>query len=103
MAMSSKRIIPAIIACLSVAGCNTAGTHIGDEDPGMGEAVKYDAALQTINPAPVYGPDAAQPGSNGAKGAAAVKRYRTDQVIEPVSVQTTIGSEGSMVSSGGPH
>jgi len=46
----------------------------------IGEAVKYNAAIQTINPAPVYTAEAAQPGSNGAKGEKAVERYRTDKV-----------------------
>lgn len=72
----------AILAVFALAGCNTTNTHIGDEDPGMGEAVKYNAALQTINPAPVYTAQDAQPGSSGVQGAAAVERYRTDKVNE---------------------
>jgi hypothetical protein len=49
-------------------------------DHGMGEAVKYDMALQTINPQPVYGPNALQPGYSGEKASEATKRYRKDQV-----------------------
>jgi hypothetical protein len=92
--MFSRRIralIP-VIGLAALAGCNTMNTHIGDEDPGMGEAVKYNAALQTINPTPVYPPTAAQPGDNGAKGQAAVKRYRTDAVKPVETMQTTSGS-----------
>lgn len=75
-----------------LAACTTTHSHIGDEDPAFGEAVKYDTALQTINPDPVYPPGAAQPGANGAVGQAAVKRYRTDTVKEVQQSQTTSGS-----------
>jgi len=103
--MFSRRIrawMP-IIGVVALAGCNTANTHIGDEDPGMGEAVKYDAALQTINPTPVYPPTAAQPGSNGEVGAKAVKRYRTDSVKQVQTMQTTSGSASSGMSASTPH
>lgn len=92
--MFSRRIraLIAVIGLAALAGCNTMNTHIGDEDPGMGEAVKYNAALQTINPTPVYPATAAQPGDNGAKGQAAVKRYRTDAVKPVETMQTTSGS-----------
>jgi hypothetical protein len=76
-------------------------THYGDEDPGMGEAVKYNSALQTINPTPVYSADSSQPGSNGEVGAAAVKRYRTDKVKQPESLGTSSGGSGAGMSSGG--
>ena len=99
--MSSRLMLGA--AALLLAGCNTVNTHIGDEDPYLGEAVKYNAALQTINPDPAYGPDAAQPGSNGAKGAEAVKRYRTDKVKEVETMQTTSGTGANSGSSSTPH
>ena len=64
-------------------------------DPGLGEAVRYDLAIQTINPDPVYPEDGAQPGDNGEKGAEAVKRYRkgetTDLKIESTSSSTSSG------------
>jgi hypothetical protein len=87
---------------LFLAGCNTANTHIGDEDPFLGEAVKYNAAIQTINPTPVYPAGAAQPGDNGAKGQAAVKRYRTD-TVKPVETMTTSSSGGGSSGGSGPH
>ena len=71
-------IVPA--AGLALAGCNTAHKVIGQEDPFMGESVRYNAAVQTINPDPIYPEGSAEPGESGAKGAAAVQRYRTDQV-----------------------
>jgi hypothetical protein len=101
MAMSCKRFWIAGAALAALSGCNTMQSHIGDEDPAMGEAVKYDAAIQTINPTPVYSANSAQPGSSGAKGAAAVKRYRTDQVKSVETMQTTSGGAG--MSGGGPH
>jgi predicted small secreted protein len=82
-------------ATFALAGCNTVHKHIGEEDPAFGEAVKYDTALQTVNPDPVYPANAAQPGASGDKGAHAVKRYRTDAVKAVESEQTTAGSTGS--------
>jgi hypothetical protein len=84
-----------VVGLIALAGCNTANTHIGDEDPGMGEAAKYNAALQIINPTPIYPPTAAQPGSNGDVGAHAVKRYRTDAVKPVETMQTTSGGASS--------
>ena len=65
------------------------------EDKAFGEAVKYNNAIQTINPAPVYAEQGAQPGDNGDKGAQAVKRYRTDKVKEVETMGTTSGTAGS--------
>ena len=104
--MSSNRLLVAAAACGALVGCNTLSSpnrNIGAEDPYMGEAVRYNAAVQTINPDPVYAEDASEPGANGAKGAAAVKRYRTDQVNARhksesrtnSGISTTSGSGGS--------
>lgn len=95
--MSCKRVrLPlSIAAVITLAGCNTANSHIGDTDPFMGESVKYNAAIQTINPEPVYPPDGALPGDSGVKGAAAVKRYRSDQVKRVETMGTTSSSGGS--------
>jgi predicted small secreted protein len=92
MAMSSK-ILCAILPIFVVAGCNTT-KNIGQEDPAVGESVKYNAAVQTVNPDPVYPAGAAQPGDSGVKGAAAVKRYRTDAVKQVEVMQTTSGTSG---------
>ena len=102
--MSSSRIraLVPIVGLIALAACNTANTHIGDEDPGMGEAVKYNAAIQTINPAPVYPAAAAQPGANGDVGAKAVKRYRTDTVKPVETTQTSSGTSSSGMSTT-PH
>jgi type IV pilus biogenesis protein CpaD/CtpE len=92
--MSCKVVLIAS-ACLALCACGTVNKNIGQEDPAFGEAVKYNAAMQIINPAPVYGPDGAQPGDNGNLGANAVKRYRTDQVKKLEAMGTTSGSGGS--------
>ena len=93
--MSSK-ILGAALALL-LAGCNTAHSVIGSEDRRLGEAVKYDLAIQTINPDPVYPPGSALPGGDAAKAAAATKRYRTDAVkaVEEQKTSTSTTGGGS--------
>ena len=95
--MSCKRVRLAlsIAAIVALGGCNTVNSHIGDTDPFLGEAVKYNAAIQTINPTPIYPAEAAQPGDVGEHGAKAVKRYRNDQVKDVDTMSTTSGSTGS--------
>jgi len=88
----SSRLLAISLATLGLCGCSTVHKNIGQEDPGFGETVKYNAALETINPAPVYGPNGAQPGGNGDIGAQAVKRYRSNQVKQVESMGTTSGS-----------
>lgn len=95
--MSFDRIRTSIVLASTamLAACNTANSHISDEDPGFGESVKYDQAIQTVNPNPVYTPGGAVPGDNGTKGQAAVKRYRTEAVKAVEASQTTAGATGS--------
>ena len=97
--MSSKLLLIAG-AALALGACNTVNKNIGMEDPAFGEATRYNAAVQIINPDPVYQAGDAQPGDSGAKGAAAVKRYRTDAVKQVEAIETTSGSSGS---SSGPR
>ena len=99
----SCKWVPIAAAALCLAACNTADSHIGGEDPFVGEAAKYNAALQTINPAPVYSADSAQPGSNGDKGQNAVKRYRKDQVKQVEMMETTGSSGGGSGGGSTPH
>jgi hypothetical protein len=101
--MFSKGKWIALAAVWALAACNTANTHIGDEAPFVGEAVKYNAAVQTINPDPIYPEGSALPGDNGDKGAAAVKRYRTDSAKPIETMQTTGGSSGSGSSGSSPQ
>lgn len=99
--MSFKPLLIGAAACAALAGCNTANKHIGEEDPFLGEAVKYNAAAQIINPEPVYAEGAAEPGSNGHKGAEAVKRYRRNEVKQVEMMETTAGSSSG--SGSGPR
>ncbi|HET7708789.1 MAG TPA: hypothetical protein VFK50_04545 [Sphingomicrobium sp.] len=90
--MSSRRLLVAPLTLVLLAGCDTIYPQSGSPDPGFGEAVKYNAAIQTIDPAPVYDENGSQPGDSGAKGAAAVKRYRTDAVKPVETISTSSGS-----------
>jgi len=56
-------------ALLAAAGC-------APVDPGFGEAVRYDMAIQTVDPDPVYPADGAKPGDHGVKAQQATERYR---------------------------
>lgn len=95
-----SRLIGAASVLLLAAGCNTVDPRTGSVDRSFGEAVAWNKAVQTINPDPVYTADATQPGSDGAKGAAASQRYRTDKVkqVERIGTSSTSGS-----GSGGPQ
>ena len=99
--MSSKMLVLTFPAVLLLASCNTVNQSTGAMAPGLGEAVKYDNAIQTINPEPVYAQGGAQPGANGELGQKAVQRYRTDAVKAVKSEQTTMGTGGSGGGSGG--
>ena len=85
--MSYKIALTAIAAGLAAA-CTPV-------DPGFGEAVKYDMAIQTINPDPVYPVEAALPGSSGTAAAAAAERYRKGTVKPIERITSTEGSGGS--------
>jgi type IV pilus biogenesis protein CpaD/CtpE len=74
-----------------LAGCSAV-------DPGLGEAQRYNMAIQTVNPDPVYPEDGAQPG-DGEKGANAVKAYRKGETKELKVEQTSNISLGG----GGPQ
>lgn len=85
MRFDAKLIVPA--AALAVAGCTPV-------DPGMGEALRYDMAVQTVNPDPVYAEDALQPGYHGEKAQKATERYRKGTVKPPRALSTSSGSSG---------
>lgn len=91
--------IDAIMSRLTIAGLALAAGGCTAVDPGMGETVQRQIAVQTINPAPDY----AEPyeSANGEKMAAAVQRYRSDRVKPPKSIRTTSGSGASSGGSGG--
>ena len=90
----SSRLLSLATAALALGACSTMNKPIGAEDVALGETVKYNAAVQTVNPDPVYQEGDAQAGDSGAKGAAAAKRYRSDAVKPVESMATTSGSSG---------
>lgn len=94
--MSSK-LLAALPATLMLAACQHGPVSSASmsPDPAFGESVKYNAAIQTIDPDPVYAEGGAQPGGSGVKGSEAVKRYRTDAVKGVETISTSSGGGGS--------
>jgi hypothetical protein len=90
--MSSKLTV-VLLAVPFLAACETVHPVSESTDPGFGEAVKYNAAVQTLNPEPVYAAGGALPGQNGQRAAEATKRYRSGQVKQ-VEAQGTGASSG---------
>lgn len=91
--MSSRlKLLLATTAIAVLGGCAAV-------DPGMGEAAKYNQLAQTINPDPVYPPDALQPGSDGVHAQKATERYRKDAVK---AVQVMSSATGGGASGGSP-
>ena len=84
---SEPRWLIAALVALAAAGC-------AQVDPGMGEAVKYNQAIQTVNPDPVYPPSAARPGDSGTTAAAAAERYRKGTVkpVEKITISSGTSS-----------
>lgn len=90
--MYCKRLLP--LAALTLAACGTTHGDTISADVGLGESVKYNAAVQTVNPDPVYAEgQGAQPGDSADRGVAAVERYRRGAVT-PVEEVTTTSSSG---------
>lgn len=83
------RLILAVASAALLGGCVT------PVDPGFGEAVRYDMAIQTINPDPVYPEGSAEPGSLGTLGAAAAERYRKGTVKPVETIGTSSAGSGS--------
>ena len=92
--MPSKLLI-APMAVLLLGACNTLQPQSLSTDPAFGEALKYDMAIQIIDPDPVYDDEGAQPGDNGDKGAQAVKRYRTNQIKQLEIMSTSSAGSGA--------
>ena len=80
---SEVKWIAAGAALLVTTGCTPV-------DPGFGEALRYDMAIQTVDPDPVYPEGGAQPGDNGERAADATERYRKGQT-KPVQAQSASG------------
>lgn len=105
----SFRLIATVAGLASLSACSSTIAppaplpQAGSMDAGFGEASRWNAAVQTINPDPVYPAGGAQPGDNGEKAANATKRYRTDRVKDTQPASTTSGTTGSGGGSSGPR
>ena len=75
-------------ALLAAAGC-------APVDPGFSEAVRYDLAIQTIDPDPQYPADALNPGYHGEKAQKATERYRKGQTKPLRTESVSGGSSGN--------
>ena len=90
-------ILPIAIAGIGLlAGCTPIDTTLGD-------SVKTDYALQTINPdpKPVPAEAAVMEGGSGTQAANAAERYRKGTVKQPQSQRTTRGGGGGSGGGGG--
>ena len=84
--MNTEHLALALILGALAVGCTPT-------DATFGNAVRQTMAAQVVNPDPEY--DTPVPTTEGAKGAAAVERYRTDKVKEPDTIRTTDTETGS--------
>jgi hypothetical protein len=90
-------ILPiAIFGIGLLAGCTPIDTTLGD-------SVKTDYALQTINPdpKPVSAEAAVMEGGSGTQAAGAAERYRKGSVKQPQAQSTGSGGSGSGGGGGG--
>ena len=85
MSFNHKLTLTAV-ALVMVAGC-------APVDPGLGEALRYDMAIQTVNPDPVYPEDALNPGYHGEKAQKATERYRKG-TTKPLRTESTSSGSG---------
>lgn len=91
----NMKLIAASVTVLAAAGC-------APVDPGFGESYRYDMAIQTVDPDPVYADDAMKPGYHGEKAAKASERYRkgSTKPVQRESTNTAQSGGGSGASSG---
>lgn len=84
--MNTEQLALALVLGMLAVGCTPT-------DATFGNAVRQTMAAQVVNPEPEY--ESHLPITDGAKGAAAVERYRTDKVKEPDTIRTTDIETGS--------
>ena len=89
---SERMLIIAGAVLLGAAACTPV-------DQGFGEAMRYDTAIQTIDPDPVYPEGSAKPGGNGEKAQKATERYRKG-TTKALKIEASSGSSGGGGSSG---
>ena len=90
MAMRFKKPLLCLagVGLATIAGCTPV-------DPGFGESLRYDMAVQTIDPDPQYPPDALQPGYHGEKAQKATDRYRKGATKPAQAQSSSAGGGGS--------
>ena len=98
--MSFKRLSLAVAVMVPLGACASIDPQTGSPDPRFGEASRWNAAAQIIDPDPVYAEASQQPGGSGAKAAGAAERYRTDRVKEPRVQTTSTGVAGAGAGTG---
>ena len=96
MLIDERRLVGVAAVFAAVGACSPV-------DPGFGEAVKYDQAIQTINPDPVYPPGSALPGASGTHAATAAKAYRLGTVKPVEKISISKGASGSSGGGSGPQ
>ena len=96
MLIDARRLTGIAVLAIAVGACSPV-------DLSLGEAVKYDQAIQTINPDPVYPPGSALPGASGTHAATAAKAYRLGTVKPVEKVSISSGTSGSSSGSSGPQ
>lgn len=79
-----RKLMLAAVLAVASAGC-------APVDAGMGEALRYDMAAQTVDPDPVYPQDGAKPGDDGEHAAKATDRYRKGNVKQPAAQSSQSG------------
>lgn len=89
---SKSKVIAAFALGLALGGCATVADQefLGYQDPGFGEANRATFAAMVVNPDPQY--DTPIPATSAAQAAAAIERYRSDNVKKPERVSTTQGT-----------
>lgn len=85
------RTLLACAAAIAVAACASPNHDPVDHD--FGEAHRWNIAQQVVDPDPVYEEKELEGGS-GERAAGAIERYRTGDVIEPASIETTDTAAG---------
>ena len=88
--MTTKRFtLPLLALGMAVTGCTTVADQefLGYQDPGFGEANRATFAAMVINPDPQY--DTPIPTTSAQHAAAAIQRYRNDEVKQPERMSTT--------------
>ena len=90
MLIDARRLVGTAALAAALGACSPV-------DLSLGEAVKYDQAIQTINPDPIYPPGSALPGASGTHAVTAAKAYRLGTVkpVERISASSGASSGGS--------